>query len=203
MKNKVISISLFIIFIIFGIFVINDYTLKLDDIIYNFIISFENKYLTYFFKSVSFIFSTPMIIFYCVLILILSKNRNKVLFISLMMIIQAIITNLIKIIYQRNRPNIYPMVVEKTYSFPSGHTMAAIVLITVIGYFYKEKYNKNKLFITFFQLIIIMLVGISRIYLGVHFFSDIVGSVLLSSSILFFIKDYVKIKSWLEMSRNK
>ena len=203
MKNKVISISLFIIFIIFGIFVINDYMLKLDDIIYNFIISFENKYLTYFFKSVSFIFSTPMIIFYCVLILILSKNRNKVLFISLMMIIQAIITNLIKIIYQRNRPNIYPMVVEKTYSFPSGHTMAAIVLITVIGYFYKEKYNKNKLFITFFQLIIIMLVGISRIYLGVHFFSDIVGSVLLSSSILFFIKDYVKIKSWLEMSRNK
>ena len=199
MKNKIISIILFMTFITLGIIISNINTLKIDDIIYSIIMNFESNFLTLFFKTISFIFSTPMIILYCLLMIFFFRNKNKAVFISIMMIIQALITNIIKIIFKRNRPTINPMVIEKTYSFPSGHTVASVVLIIILGVFLKEK-KLNKNIITLIQLLIISLVGLSRIYLGVHYFTDILGGILLSSSILFFVKDD-KIKYWLEKGK--
>lgn len=195
MKNKIIMIILGILFVLLGILCIYDYPKNLDLSIYQIIIKYKTPFLTFIFKSISFLFSTPMVIFYCVLSLFIFKNKKYASFFCIMMTLQAVVNNIIKIIFKRVRPNILPLVVEKTYSFPSGHTMTVIFFVMIIGYFFRKKYPNVK--IKFLQIIIILLIGISRIYLGVHYFTDIVGAIILSFFLLSFLKND-KIKCRLE-----
>lgn len=198
MKNKIISIACLLLFTILGILAINGYTKTIDNFIYEFLIRFKSDIVTNIMKFISFMFSTVMIVTYCILALILCKNKRKSIFLSTMMASEALINNIIKVIVKRPRPEVLHMVVEKTYSFPSGHTMAATVFLIIFGNFMKEKFNKNV--ITTIQVLLILLTGISRIYLGVHYFTDIIGALLLSFAILYIVKDNSKIKNWLEKS---
>jgi len=63
------------------------------------------------------------------------------------------------------------------YSFPSGHTFSAFILSTII----KKNFNIDLKFFPF-------LVGLSRIYLGVHYPSDVFGGIILAKIVLQFIK---------------
>ena len=193
MKNKFKSIILFIMFIVLGIFAINGYTKTIDNFIYELIISSKSDEITNLMKFISFVFSTIMVISYCILCLIFFKNKRNAIYLSGIMAIEALLNNIIKVIIKRPRPEILQMVTVKTYSYPSGHTMAATIFLIVFGNFLKEKYKDNKRFITTIQILLIILTGVSRIYLGVHYFTDIIGAILLSFAILLFIKDYVKI----------
>lgn len=192
MKNKFKSIILFIMLIILGILAINGYTKTIDNFIYEMIISVKSEIITNLMKFISFLFSTKMVILYCILCLIFFKNKRKAIHISGIMAIEALLNNIIKVIIKRPRPEVLQMVSEKTYSFPSGHTMAATIFLIIFGSFLKEKYKDNKRFITTIQVLLIILTGVSRIYLGVHYFTDIVGAIILSFAILLFIKDYIK-----------
>lgn len=189
MKNKVLATSIFIISIILGIVVLKGYLINLDSFIYDLIIKLKCPFFTNVFKVISFLFSTYAVIFYCILILIFLRDKKYSYFICLTMIGEVLLNNIIKIIFKRPRPNILPMVVEKSYSFPSGHTMAATVFIIVMGNYFINKNIKFKKIIIFIEIIIIMLVGISRIYLGVHYFTDILGAFIISYSFLLSFKD--------------
>ena len=79
------------------------------------------------------------------------------------------------------------MVMEKSYSFPSGHAMISVLFFGSIIYLV-NKYNlKYKKLITFSLSTFVLLVGISRIYLGVHYLTDVVGGYLLGFIVLFLI----------------
>ena len=116
--------------------------------------------------------------FYIIIILILAlynKLTNKNIFVIITSFI-AIFS--LKILVSRKRPfdkyNIEKLdecEIDK-YSFPSGHTFFAVVLTYII----KKKLNIN---IEFFPY----LVGLSRIYLGCHYPSDIIGSFILTKII--------------------
>ena len=76
---------------------------------------------------------------------------------------------------------------EKSYSFPSGHSMISVLFFGSIIYLV-NKYNvKHKKLITFSLSTFVLLVGISRIYLGVHYLTDVVGGYLLGFIVLFLI----------------
>lgn len=96
----------------------------------------------------------------------------------------------------RARPTLGHLVVEYSYSFPSGHAATSMILygslILILPALMQKKYLRSLL-----QLIlafIIINVGISRVYLGVHFPSDILGGYLLSLSWLFFTYPFYKAK---------
>lgn len=193
MKNKFKSILLLLLFILLAILVINGYTKTIDNIVYKFIISSKSNTITNLMKFISFLFSTKMVVLYCIFCLVFFKNKRNAIYLSGIMAIEALLNNIIKVIIKRPRPEILQMVTVKTYSYPSGHTMAATIFLIVFGNFLKEKFKNNKRFITTIQVLLILLTGVSRIYLGVHYFTDIIGAILLSFAILIFIKDYVKI----------
>lgn len=193
MKSKIIAIAYLILFIILGIFVINGYTKTIDSFVYEMIINAKSSIITSLMKFISYLFSTKMVVLYCFFCLMFFKNKRKAIYLSGIMVIESLINNIIKIIIKRPRPEVFQMVVEKTYSFPSGHTMAATIFLLIFGNFLKEKFKDNKHFITIIQVLLIVLIGVSRIYLGVHYFTDIIGAILLSFTIFIFIKDYVKI----------
>ena len=184
MKKKLLALFLFCISILIGIIALKKYTIAIDSYVYNIIIKLRSPFCDNFFKIVSFLFSTYAIIIYCIICLIILKNRKYSYYIIFMMLSEALINNIIKIIFRRPRPSDLSLVIENTYSFPSGHTMAACIITYLIGNYIAKKY-----LITSLEIIIILLVGISRIYLGVHYFTDIIGAILISIAIILIAND--------------
>lgn len=114
--------------------------------------------------------------------------RNKKIGISILsnVAIVTVLNQLIKRILQRPRPTEYRIIEETGYSFPSGHSMVSMAFY---GYFiyliYKYVKNKYVKWISIILLsLLICLIGISRIYLGVHYTSDVLGGFLIAISYL-------------------
>ena len=121
-----------------------------------------------------------------VMLFLFIKNKKIGLSIISNIVIITVLNQLLKRILQRPRPTEFRIVEETGYSFPSGHSMVSMAfygyLIYLIYRYIKNKYVKWIL-ITILS-ILICLIGISRIYLGVHYTSDVLGGFLLSISYL-------------------
>ena len=121
-----------------------------------------------------------------ILLFILIKNKKIGLSIFSNFVIITILNQLLKRILQRPRPTEYRIIEETGYSFPSGHSMVSMAFY---GYFiyliYKYVKNKYVKWISISLLsLLICAIGISRIYLGVHYTSDVLGGFLISISYL-------------------
>ena len=177
----IICITLFILFILWTILLVKNKLSRIDDIVYN-KIKLNNKK-TIFFKYFTNLASTKYFIIICLLLIIFLKNKLALL-ISIAMIIDAIIVFIAKHIIKRERPNINRIVEEKGYSYPSGHTFSATCFYGLVMFLINISSITlgYQLLITIPLISIILLIGFSRIYLGVHYFSDCIGGLLLSSS---------------------
>ena len=122
--------------------------------------------------------------------------KNKKIGISILsnVAIVTVLNQLIKRILQRPRPTEYRIIEETGYSFPSGHSMVSMAFY---GYFiyliYKYVKNKYVKWISISLLsLLICAIGISRIYLGVHYTSDVLGGFLISISYLVIYTSAIK-----------
>lgn len=88
----------------------------------------------------------------------------------------------LKVIVARPRPEGFRLIAESGFSFPSGHSMVAMaffgLLIWLVWRYESDKTVRNACCAAF-GLIIVM-IGISRIYLGVHYASDVIGGFCVS-----------------------
>lgn len=97
-----------------------------------------------------------------------NKRTRDAIFYICMLVIGVILGVIIKFIVSRPRPsNIF----ETGFSFPSGHALASVLAFGAIAYFLWEEHRN----IAYFMLFVPLIVGISRIYLNVHWFSDVVA----------------------------
>ena len=116
----------------------------------------------------------------------LIKNKKIRLSIFSNLVIITILNQLLKRILQRPRPTEYRIIEETGYSFPSGHSMISMAFYGYLIYLI-YKYVKNK-YIKWISIILLSIlicaIGISRIYLGVHYTSDVLGGFLISISYL-------------------
>ncbi len=119
-------------------------------------------------------------------LLISIKNKKIRLSIFSNLVIITILNQLLKRILQRPRPTEYRIIEETGYSFPSGHSMISMAFYGYLIYLiYKYVKNKYIKWISIILLsILICVIGISRIYLGVHYTSDVLGGFLISISYL-------------------
>jgi undecaprenyl-diphosphatase len=87
----------------------------------------------------------------------------------------------LKSIFQRSRPQfIDPLLVIKSFSFPSGHTMAATVFYGALSAILISQ-TRNlalRILIVCAAVFMILLVGFTRMYLGVHYLTDVVGAMI-------------------------
>ena len=131
---------------------------------------------------------------------ILIKNKKIGLSIILNLIVITGLNQILKYILQRPRPTEYRLIEETGFSFPSGHSMVSMAFYGYLIYLiYKYVKNKDLKWISIVLLsILICSIGISRIYLGVHYTSDVLAGFMISISYLiiyisavnkFFIKD--------------
>lgn len=121
-----------------------------------------------------------------VILFIVIKNKKIGLSIFSNLVIITVLNQLLKRILQRPRPTKFRIIEETGYSFPSGHSMVSMAfygyLIYLIYRYVKNKYVKW-ISIAFLSVLICS-IGVSRIYLGVHYTSDVLGGFLVSISYL-------------------
>lgn len=135
-----------------------------------------------------------------VILVISIKNRRIGLSIIANLGIVTGLNIVLKQIVQRPRPTEYRIVNETGYSFPSGHSMVSMAfygfLIYLIYKYVKNQYLKIGL-ITFLSILIIS-IGISRIYLGVHYTSDVMAGFCISVSYL--VLYISSVSNWIKAS---
>ncbi len=121
-----------------------------------------------------------------VFLLIVLKDKKIGIYSSLNLVISASTNFVLKQIIQRPRPVGHRLIDEKGYSLPSGHSMVSMAFYGFLIYLiYKKIKNKYVKYISIALLsILIVSIGISRIYLGVHYTSDVISGFLVAISYL-------------------
>lgn len=98
------------------------------------------------------------------------------------LVLVVVINQVLKFIIQRPRPDGFRLATASGFSFPSGHSMAAMAFFGLLAWLvwkYEADRRLRCLYATGFALVIVM-IGVSRIYLGVHYASDVLGGFCLS-----------------------
>ena len=111
----------------------------------------------------------------------LRKYRKEAFVFSLIVGMAPIIDGILKRIIQRPRPSLFPLDSVGSYSFPSGHALTSIVFyVTLIYFIYRFTGNKKLAVISAISFSsLIFMIGISRIYLGLHYPTDVLAGWLI------------------------
>lgn len=138
------------------------------------------------FKIITWFGSATCLLSLTLILFIVIKNKKIGLLIGTNLIVVTILNQVLKFILQRPRPTEYRIINEIGYSFPSGHSMVSMAFYGFLIYLiYKNVKNKYlKLFLISMLSLLIVMIGISRIYLGVHYTSDVCAGFLISISYL-------------------
>lgn len=167
--------------------VIEKEMMKCDVITYNFISRYIiNDITTIIMKNITFLGSAIFLILFTIVLMIIYRKKNLKLLIPLNLVIITILNQALKFVIQRPRPIEYRIINESGYSFPSGHSMVSMAFYGLLIYilFKNLKNNKVKWICIALLSLLIILIGFSRIYLGVHYTSDVLAGFLVSISYL-------------------
>lgn len=159
---------------------------EFDDKVYKIVSNIISNPITSIFKVLTQLGGAIGIISVTIFILIFVKNKQYKYYTVLNLAIATLSNQVLKNIIQRPRPIEHRIIDQSGYSFPSGHSMVGMAfygfLIYLIYKNVENKYLKWGLCTTLFLLI--LLIGVSRIYLGVHYASDVIGGFCLSIAYL-------------------
>lgn len=153
-----------------------------DQAIYNYINSFNSSLLTdilivitNFAHAITFIVFTIILIF-CI------RNRRIGKYIASNLTLVFLLNQILKIIIARPRPYTNSIVEEMGYSFPSAHAMVSFGYYGFLIYLVYKNIENKKIKIPLITLLslLIIFIGISRIYLGVHYATDVLGGFVIA-----------------------
>lgn len=157
--------------------------LALDMFVYRLVIlNLRTEPLTTFMEIITNLSSSYVLIAITIGIWIFVKNKKVGWCVASNLVITVLLNQLLKYIIQRPRPDGYRLITESGYSFPSGHSMVSMAFYGLIIYLiWKMVKNKKIKYISCGILaILIPMIGFSRIYLGVHYASDVIGGFAIS-----------------------
>lgn len=191
-KPLIFSLSI-IIFIVIVNLLLSDNLSTFDNFIYSIVSKLKCNFVTYLFKGITYLCSTPFVLIVTVMYMLLCKNKRIGFYVALNVILCVLLNQFMKLLFTRDRPLDIGLIVENGYSFPSGHSMVSLALygfFIYLIYHSRLPVNKRYLYIACLSILIV-LIGISRIYLGVHYASDVLGGFALSMAYLILFIQFV------------
>lgn len=196
-KNIVI-ISLLIVFIILTYLVITDNISFYDDFFIE-IIRNITEFKTMFFKFITDF--GDFFILVVITVLIFARNKKYGIYVLINLLLSSGINSILKLIFVRERP-LDMLISQGGYSYPSGHSFVSLAFYGFLIYLVTKMDLKPKIknIIIVLLVLLISLIGISRIYLGVHYPSDVLGGFICG---LIYLLIYVEIVRKIEVLRDE
>ncbi|SES17578.1 phosphatase PAP2 family protein [Psychrobacillus sp. OK032] len=154
---------------------------QFDQYVITFIQGFESPTLTSIMKFFTYVGSFHIVFGISVIVVFILyfvlKHRSELLLLGTVVIGTPIINQVLKQFFHRVRPDLHRLIEIGGYSFPSGHAMNALAVYGILT-FLLWRHIPSRLWRTILIIIstiIVLMIGTSRIYLGVHYPSDIIG----------------------------
>lgn len=160
-------------------------TARFDDAIRGFVHSFAAPVLTKIMQTASFVGSTLFLVLLGVAIVItlyLKKHKHGAILFALTTIGSSILLFSLKLAFRRARPEpFFDTILPGSYSFPSGHSLASFCFYLALAAILTNRVERLWLKILIWTLAaaLVILIGISRVYLGVHYPSDVLAGFII------------------------
>lgn len=177
-RRRIFVIVPLILFILLAIWIKAEKSTDFESWVYEKVAAGMSPGRTVVMKAVSQLGNSTGVIGVCLALFILPKLRKRVAVpVSITVILSALTNVVLKHAFARNRPEILRLISETGYSFPSGHAMNNTALYVMLALLIL-KYVKNtvsKYVLAAICILIPIVIGYSRIYLGVHYAGDVIG----------------------------
>ncbi len=202
----IVAFILVFMFSLLGVireFVNSSFIIQIDNQIENFLYNLRTDILTSFFYFIT-LFAEPVTTFFASIAISiyiwLHKNRIFLFIFWFSMTFGLGLTYLGKLFFQKSRPDLaIRLVIENSYTFPSAHASVVVLLYGFITYliFRTTRYFTVKLLTILSFVALVILVDLSRLYLGVHYLSDVIAGNIIALLVLvlsisiaeFFVKE--------------
>ncbi len=188
-KRWILLSILLIIFVMIAEDVFENELFQSDFVIYDFLVAHRTPFLTSLFKVITLFGGAVVLISITILCVIFVKKKKYKYVIPINLCLIAFLNIILKNFFERPRPDNFRIIEETGFSFPSGHSMVSMAfyghLIYLIFTNVKNKKCRNVLCVVLG--ILVFLIGLSRVYLGVHYTSDVIAGFCFSMSYLIFM----------------
>ena len=187
-KRGVIFAAGLVLFVLLTILMVTGNLQWFDDPIREWVYSIRNPALTEVLKVITYMGNWQTITLLCIVLLLFRKTRLRYgVPVSAGAIFVTIFNRIIKLIFKRPRPEeSLHLIEEGGYSFTSGHSITSMVVFGLLIYLVR-KYVKNRKaanILTAALAVPWIFIGLSRIYMGVHFPSDVLAGWALGAAVL-------------------
>ncbi|MCZ8520387.1 MULTISPECIES: phosphatase PAP2 family protein [Paenibacillus] len=181
---RTLGISLFSVlgFGVVAFLMSKSYMDAFDAAVIAFVQGWEHPLLTAVMRAFSFIGDPLPVVILAVCVLVvqwtLLRHRLEVLLPVIILGGAALGNALLKLLFHRQRPTLNRIIEEAGYSFPSGHSMSALALYATLAFLLWRHLptRRGRTAVVAASCAMILGIGLSRIYLGVHYPSDVVGA---------------------------
>ncbi|WP_233434888.1 phosphatase PAP2 family protein [Mesobacillus jeotgali] len=173
-------------FILMSYMVQAEYLVAFDRVIIDWVQGLEVEGLTAAMKFFTYIGSLRFIVILSILIFLflfyVLKHRLEILVFLSVVYITPILNRLLKLYFHRARPDFHRLIEIGGYSFPSGHAMNAFSFYSILAFLLWRHVptHMGRNAVILLSTFMIIAIGLSRVYLGVHYPSDIIGGFLAS-----------------------
>ena len=145
--------------------------------------------LTMFFSSLTSLINTPVIVTWVAVLVglfLYKKWWSEAILLAGNLALTGILVALLKNVYQRPRPTIQHLVEEGGFSFPSGHALASTLVVGALVIIVSQRVKNRHLrhLLQVLLMVFILTIMTSRVYLGVHYPTDVLGSLFLGLGML-------------------
>ena len=150
-----------------------------DNAILQYFLSIQSSVLDRIFVIISLLGKTAFLIYLglgCCIFLLVKKKWIRSMIFAIAVVGSVWFKLFLKDLFGRERPELWERIIEVRYlSYPSGHAMISIVVYGLICYFLITQFKAWRGIILAITSMLLILIGISRLYLGVHWLTDIIA----------------------------
>ena len=189
-KAGVISLGFFALAGMLTYLLVSAYNMgptPLDLAVLQFFVSIRNEFLNLVVSAITHCGDTVTIVALCAILVILPTRKKYGFPLTIAALSGLAIYKPMKHIFLRARPDVmYHIVEQGGYSFPSGHTTSSIIVYGLLLYLVRKhcKNEKLKNIISAICLVLVFCVGPSRLYVGVHWTTDVMAGVLIALGVV-------------------
>lgn len=183
-KKIILAIISILLFIIIVVCLLTNNIYQFDLAVFDLLLKHSNAFFDITLRNITKAGSFIYLVGFCILLILYFRKETWKYLLALNLFNITALSQILKYIFARERPD--PLL-RDGYSFPSAHTMLAMAFFGFLIYIINAKttWSKGiKIIISSLLGLLILLVGISRVYLGYHFASDVIAGILIAFAYL-------------------